>query len=151
MRSTMRSKGIQDRGIVSISLWLPLALSVLSLSLTTCSRAVRVRKEMTWECVPQEYNPTYHARPDEYARFRFLENPHCFEVESSKNFCAQLQKAGRSIVDADFEIWGNGQNVRGYRMLAVDGRPIEDVGGWGNSGANDYAGPSPIDDAFRSH
>lgn len=133
------------------SLRLLVALSALSLSLTSCSRTVRVTERMTWECAPQEYHPTLNAKPDEYVRFRFLENPRCFELETSKNFCAELQKAGRSIVNVDFEISGEGKKVHGYRMLAVDGRPLENVGGWGGSGANDYAGPSPIDDAFRSH
>jgi hypothetical protein len=108
---------------------------------------------MTWECAPKEFNPAYFAKPDEYARFRFVEDPHHFELQSSKNFCAELEKAGRSIVIVDFEVWGKGKAVHGYRMHTVDGRPIRvrDVGGWGYSGANDEEGPSPIDDAFRFH
>jgi len=147
----MISVGAPDKGIAWKLLWLPVAFSVLSLSLTNCSRTVHVREQMIWECAPQEYNPAFYARPDEYVRFRYLENPYYFELESSKNFCAELQKAGRSIVNVDFEIVGERKKVRGYKILAVDGRPIEDVGGWGSSGANDDTGHSPIDDAFRSH
>lgn len=147
----MRSRRIRDKGIAWNFVWLPLALSVLSLNLISCSRTVHVKEQMVWECAPQEYNPGYYAKPDEYVRFRYLENPHCFELESSRNFCAELRKAGRSTVNVEFEIWGQGKKVSGYRMLAVDGRPIEDVGGLGSSGANDYTGPSPINEAFRSH
>ena len=128
-----------------------MALIVLSLTLTSYGRTVHVREQMVWECAPQEYNPAFYAKADEYVRFRYLENPHFFELESSKNFCAELRKAGRSTVNVDFEIWGEGKKVRGYRMIAVDGRPIADVGGSGSSGASDDTGPSPIDDAFRSH
>src|SRR5450631_1302743 len=107
------------------SLLLPVCLAVLSLTFTSCRRTVHVREKMTWECAPQEYNPAFYARPDEYVRFRFSENPKCFEVQTSKDFCPQLKDAGRSIVDVDFEIWGRGKNVQGYRMLAVDGHPIQ--------------------------
>ena len=84
-------------GLELNSQWLPVALAVLSLSLTSCSRTVHAREPMTWDSAPQECNPTYHAKPDEYVRFRFLKNPYCFELESSENFCAELQKAGRKI------------------------------------------------------
>ena len=134
------------------SLWLALAVFLLCLGPFCCDRTIHVTKQMTWECAPEEYHPHgYYARPDEYVRFRFIENPHCFELETSRNFCAELQKGGRSIVNVDFEVWGPWKTVHGYRMLAVDRRPITNVGGWGGSGANDYAGPSPIDNAFRSH
>lgn len=126
-------------------------LPLLGITLAGCTRTIRVTKQMTWECAPREYNPAFYAKPDEYVLFRFVENPHCVELESSRNFCAEMQKAGRSIVNVDFEIWGNGSRVQGFRMVNVDGRPIRDVGGWGSSGANDYEGPSPIDNAFRSH
>lgn len=130
---------------------LPFAFFLVCTGPTGCMRSVRVTKQMTWECAPEEAKPGYYARPDEYVRFRFVENPHCFDLESSRNFCAEMKKAGRSIVDADFEISGRGQSVQGYRMLSVDGRPLQDVGGWGSAGANDYQGPSPIAIAFRSH
>src|SRR3569833_101052 len=116
---------------------------------TGCMKTVHITKQMTWECAPEEFK--YYAKPDEYVRFRFVENPRCFEVETSKNFCAELKTAGRSVVSVDFEITGRRQTVQGYKILAVDGRPIQDVGGWGHSGANDYQGPSPNTNAFRSH
>ena len=128
-----------------------LAAFLLCICPTGCTRTVHVTKQMTWECAPEEFKPGYSAKPDEYVRFRFVENPRCVELESSKNFCAELKEAGRSIVSVDFEIEGKGETVRGFKMLAVDGRPLQNVGGWGYSGANGYEGPSPIANAFSSH
>ena len=113
-----------------------------------CQRTVHVTEQMTWECAPDEYKSAYYAKPDEYVRFRYVENPRCEEVESSRNFCAELQKAGRTVVDVKFELWGYSHTLHGYRMVSVDGRPTQDLGGWGHSGANDYSGPSPLDRAF---
>lgn len=103
-----------------------------------CDRHRYVTKPMTWECAESEYKPSFKAKPDEYARFRFVENAHCFEVESSKNFCAELHQSGKAIVDVKFEVWKHG-----HRMVAVDGRSVQDVGGWGSNGANDYTGACP--------
>ena len=115
-----------------------IATVCLLVVLVSCDRHRHVTKPMTWECAEDEYNSSFYARPDEYARFRFVENPHCFDVESSKNFCAELSKSGKAVVNVEFEVWNHG-----YRMVAVDGRPIQDVGGWGNNGANDYSGDCP--------
>jgi hypothetical protein len=104
---------------------------------------------MTWECAPDEYHSAYYARPDEYVRFRYVENPRSEEVESSRNFCAELRKGGKTVVNVEFELWGYGYSLRGYRMVSVDGRPMHNVGGWAHSGANDYSGPSPVDRAFE--
>jgi len=68
------------------------ALCFLLVVVVSCDRHRYVTKRMTWECAEDEYNPSFYAKPDEYARFRFVENPHCFDVQSSKNFCAQLSK-----------------------------------------------------------
>lgn len=113
-----------------------------------CQRAIHVTEEMTWKCVPEEYNPAYYAKPGEYVRFWFVENPHYEELESSKNFCAELRKANRPIVKVEFELWGYRHNLHGYRFVSVDGRPIQNVGGWGSSGSRGSAGPSPLDKAF---
>jgi hypothetical protein len=114
------------------------AMPSLLLLATCCERPKYVTKAMTWECAEDEYKSSFYARPDEYVRFRFVENPHCFEVESSKNFCSELRKNSRTVVNVEFEVWENG-----HRIIAVDGRPIKDVGGWGHNGANDYSGPCP--------
>jgi len=103
---------------------------------------------MTWECAPDEYKPAYYAKPDEYVRFRFVKDPHWFEVESSKNLCFEMEKAARPIVNVGFELWGHSHTLRGYRVTSVDGRPMKNVGGWGHSGANDPSGPSPLHEAF---
>jgi hypothetical protein len=128
-----------------------LAFFLLCIGPIGCRRTVHVTKEMTWECAPEEFKPALYAKPDDYVRFRFVENPRCVELEPSKNFCAEMKEVGRPIVKVDFEIWGRGQTVQGYKMIAVDGRPLQHVGGWGYSAANGYEGPSPIDNAFRSH
>jgi hypothetical protein len=104
----------------------------------SCDRHLLVTKEMTWECAEDEYNSRFYAKPDEYARFRFVENPRCFEVETSKNFCAELRNSGKAVANVEFEVWNNG-----HRIVAVHGRPIQDVGGWGHNGATDYSGGCP--------
>lgn len=103
---------------------------------------------MTWECAPEEYKPAFTARPDEYVRFRFVKDPHWFEVESGKSLCSDMQKAARPVVTVEFELWGRSHTLQGYRVTSVDGRPIYDAGGWGHSGANDPSGPSPLNQAF---
>ena len=117
-----------------------------------CQRTVRVTEQMTWECAPDEYKPALYARPDEYVRFRFVEDPHWFEVESSKNFCSDMRKAARPVVNVEFELWGHSQTLQGYRVTSVDGRPIHNVGGWANG--HDPSGPSPstirLRDRWRS-
>lgn len=113
-----------------------------------CRRTVHVTEQMTWECAPEEYKSGYYAKPDEYVRFRFVDKPNYFEVESSRNFCSELRKAGRSVVSVEFELWGQGHTLRGYRMVSVDGRSLQNIGGWGESGAKDPSGPSPLYDAF---
>jgi hypothetical protein len=126
-------------------------LSLLCVAPISCTRTVQLTEQMTWECAPGEYNPGYYAKPDEYVRFRFVENPHCFELESSKNFCAEMKKAGHSVVNAEYKVWGYGGEVHGFTMLAVDGRPLENVGGWGSIGSENYAGRCPIDYAFEGN
>jgi hypothetical protein len=99
-----------------------------------------VTKQMTWECAADEYKPAFHARPDEYVRFRYVEEPHCFDVESARNLCAELRSIGKPVVLVDFKVWG-----KGYNIVAVEGRPVTDVGGWGNNGSNDFTSVCPID------
>ena len=111
--------------------------SLLAIAVS-CDPHRHVTKQMTWECAEDEYKSSFYATPDEYVRFRFVENPHCFDVQSSKNFCAQLKSGGKAVVDVEFEVWKHG-----YNMVVVDGRPVQDVGGWGHNGANDNSGPCP--------
>jgi hypothetical protein len=107
-----------------------------------------VTEAMTWECAPMEYKPSYYARADEYVRFRFVKDPHFYEVESSKDFCSDMRSAARPVVNVEFELWGRAHRLHWYRVVSVDGRPIRNVGGWGNSGANDSSGLSPLSHAF---
>jgi hypothetical protein len=123
-------------------------ICLLYLAVAGCQRTIRVTEEMTWKCVPEEYNPAYGAKPDEYVEFRFVRNPHCEELQSSRNFCAEMRKANRPVVKVEFELHGYRQ-LNGYQMISVDGRPLQDVGGWASSGATDYSGPSPLNEAFR--
>jgi len=128
--------------------WVFAALTsgVLVLILIGCTRTVNVAKQMTWECAPEEYKTGYYARPDEYVRFRYVDEPHCSEVESARNLCAELRLIGKPVVSVDFEVWGGvGPLSReGYNIVTVEGRPLADVGGWGNSGSNDFRGVCPI-------
>lgn len=126
-------------------------IGMLCLGLAGCTRTIHLTEQMTWEPAPDEYNPAFYARPDEYVRFRYVENPHCLEVVSAKDLSAQLSKAGRSVVSAEFEVWGGFHEIQGYNVVAVDGRPLQTVGGWGHGGTADYSGPCPLDLAFGSH
>jgi hypothetical protein len=102
---------------------------------------------MTWERAPEEFNPAFYAKPEEYVRFRYVQNPLCYEVESARNLGAELSAEGKPVVSVEFEMWGEFGRLRGYRMLAVDGHALQGVGGWGHNGGggND---PCPLDVAF---
>ena len=127
------------------------AFSLLCAGPTGCTRTVRVSKQMTWECAPEEFNRSFSAKPDEYVRFRFVENPRCFEVETSKNLCAELKEAGRPIVTVDFAIWGRRQTVKGYETLAIDGRPLQNEVVGDTLGQMAMKGLHLSMEAFRSH
>ena len=70
--------------IAAKTIFLAFALLLLCLAAASCRRRVHFTKQMTWECAPNEFNPAFYAKPDEYVRFRYVENPHYFELESSK-------------------------------------------------------------------
>jgi len=136
--------------VVRISKLPTLIAITICVSFFGCTRHVNVSKQMTWECAPEEYKQGYYARPDEYVRFRFVDNPHCFEVEASKNFCAELRKQGKPIITARFDVWGGRfLAAEGYRMLEVEQPKLIDIGGWGNSGSNDWDGSCPIGDVIK--
>jgi len=116
-----------------------------------CNREIRVQKEMTWECAPEYYMRNYpQAQP---VRLRFIENPHYEEVISGQGLCNQLEKSGRTVVIVEFEAWGNRyRGLYGYRAISVDGLKVQDVGGWGSSGANASVkdvGPHPLSRLFK--
>jgi hypothetical protein len=122
-----------------------IASITICMSFVACTRHVNISKQMTWECAPEEYKQGYHARPDEYVRFRFVDDVHCFEVEASKNFCAELHKLGKPIVTARFDVWGGSfLAAQGYRMVAVEQQELSNVGGWGSSGSNDSIARCPL-------
>ncbi len=103
---------------------------------------------MTWQCAPEEYNKAFYARPDEYVRFRYVDNPNCEELESARNLCAELHDLGKSTVSVQFEVWGGGfGSAKGYRLTAVENRPLQDVGGWASSGCHDTT-RNPINDVL---
>lgn len=105
---------------------------------------------MTWECAPEEYRKAFYARPDEYVRFRYVNSPYCFELESAKNLCAELKAINKPIVSARFEVHGGSFLAsEGYRLTAVEDRPLVHVGGWASSGSNG-PGTCPMTEAIQS-
>ncbi len=129
------------------------SLAVLALFFSGCDRHVRVVKEMIWECAPERYMREYpDAQP---VRFRFVENPHHEVVTSGRGLCDQLEASGKKVVSVEFDVFGNRWNgLHGFNDVAVDGRAIVDVGGWGSSGSHsngpgDPAGPHPFEALFR--
>jgi len=149
--AAFRSRGrVRRENMDRRSFALSAAACMLCLGLTGCTRTIHVTEQMTWEPAPDEYNSAFYAKPDEYVRFRYVENPHCLVVESAKDLSAELTKAGKRVVGVEFEVWGGFHEIQGYRMIAVDGRPLQTVGGWGHGGTADYSGPCPLDLTFRS-
>ena len=130
-----------------------LAIAVLLLSqsmLAGCTRHVSVRKEMTWECVPEHEMREYPEA--QTVRFKFVEAPRYQEEVSGKGLCDQLRAAGKRTVMVDYDTWGNSfRGLIGYREVSVDGKPMVDVGGWGSSGANgtkEEIGPHPLEKVY---
>ena len=122
----------------------------LCLGFVACTRSVQVTKQMTWQCAPEEYNKAYYARPDEYVRLRYVENPKCEEVESARNLCREMQNIGKPVVDVQIDVWGGSfLAAKGYRLTSIENRPLVNVGGWGHSGCHDTA-RSPIGDVIDS-
>ena len=113
-------------------------------------REVRVRetKLMNWECAPDRYMPAFpEAQP---VRFRYVENPHYEEVVSGRGLCDQLKSGGKTVVAVEYELWGDRiRGLRGFNEIAVDGRPIVQVGGWGSSGGDGSPTPHPLVSAFK--
>jgi hypothetical protein len=107
---------------------------------------------MTWQCAPEEYKPALPAHADEYVRFRFVEEPHCYEVESARNLCTEMRSIGKPVVTVEFQVWGGFGPFRreGYNVVAVEGRPLRDIGGWASSGSNDFTGKCPIGEVIDS-
>ncbi len=92
---------------------------------------------MTWECAPDENKPAMGMRADEYVRFRYVEEPRCSEVESSRDFYARMQALGKRVVTVQFRVWGGPKLFasQGYSIEAIEGHPLI-PGAWGNSGIN---------------
>ena len=132
-----------------ISVTVVVVLFLLFAALRT-EREVRIRvtKLMNWECAPDRYMPAYpEAQP---VRFRYVENPHYEEVVSGRGLCDQLKSGGKTVVAVEYELWGDHvRGLRGFTEIAVDGKPIVNVGGWGSSGGDGSPAPHPLESAFR--
>jgi hypothetical protein len=109
---------------------------------------VRVTKLMNWECAPEHYMPAYpEAQP---VRFKYVENSHYEEVVSGRGLCDQLKNEGKTVVAVEYQLWGDHiHGLRGFHEIAVDGKPIVDIGGWGSSGGDGSTTPHPLTLAFR--
>lgn len=105
-------------------------------------------KQMRWECAPEHYMPAYpEAQP---VRFRYVENPHFDEIASGRGLCDQLKSRDKPVVAVEFEVWGDRvRGLRGFNEIAVDDKPIINVGGWGGSGGDDSKLPHPLETEFR--
>jgi hypothetical protein len=139
---------LRQRKYLSVYARQELTALLLLLAMTGCNHSVRVTEQMTWECAPDRYMPQY---PDpQPVRFRFVEDPRFEDVVSGRGLCDQLRRSGKSVVAVEFEAWGNSRRgLHGYREIAVDGKPIIDVGGWTSSGASGRTGPHPLERLFK--
>lgn len=116
--------------------------------------SVHIKKEMTWECAPDQYRAwAPQAQP---VRLRFVEDPRYEEVVSGEGLCDELKASGKKVVTVVFEAHGNRlHGLHGFRETFIDGKPIVDVGGWGSSGFTESSGSGtptirhPLDKAFR--
>jgi hypothetical protein len=122
----------------------------LLFAVSRIEREVRFRetKLMTWQCAPDRYMPAYpEAQP---VRFRYVENPHYEEVVSGRGLCDQLKSGGKTAVAVEYELWGDRvRGLRGFNEIAVDGKPIVEVGGWGSSGDDGSSTSHPLASAFK--
>lgn len=118
--------------------------AAICLGLLACTGTTTVTKQMSWECAPEEYTESYSARPEEYARFRYVDAPNCFEVQSAQNLCSLLRNTGKSVVQVEFEVRTPPFSEAGYRMKAINGQLLKPVFGWSYSGIQGNSGACPF-------
>lgn len=135
---------------------MPRAFFIASLSLCLCaagcSRTVMVTEQMTWECAPEEYNSHLPGKPGDYARLRYVKNPHCVEGESANNLCTVLRNFGKPIVGVEFRVHGGslGFFAEGYEITKLEGQPFVPNGGNGYSGSTESGDTCPIGKVIKS-
>jgi hypothetical protein len=113
-----------------------------------CERHVRISKQMTWQCAPDQRDPAYPEA--EAVVFTYVEEPACFEIVSGRRLCRRLELSGRKEVTVDFDAWGSpSRGLRGYNIQAIDGKPVEYAGGPGGSGKRGETGACPLEVLFR--
>lgn len=115
----------RHRSIYSgLGLCLPVGLHRVCSGTATSAHAARSRY---WN-IPATTGPSRGvgsslARPDdEHVRFRFVEEPRCFEVESARNLCAELRSIGKPVVSVDFRVWGGFGPLRREGQHSCPGR-----------------------------
>lgn len=82
--------------------------------------------------------------------FRYVEKPNYHVVQFGKGLCDQLTSTAKEVVTIDFEVWGNWRGeLLGYRLVAVDGEKIVDVGGFSTSGMTGNDRPHPLEKYFQ--
>jgi hypothetical protein len=105
---------------------------------------------MTWQCVPEESDPTY---PDaEPVLFRFAADPAYFVLAFGRGLCHELQASGKTTAAVTFEVWGPpAREMRGYRIEWINGKPLQNAGGMGRSGwqGTGDSGPHPLTNALQ--
>jgi hypothetical protein len=120
--------------------------------LSGCERHVRARKEMTWQCLPEEQDPRYpEAEP---VIFRYVENPEYFDVVFGRSLCAQLQSSGKTTATVTYRVWSTASQrhrLHGYSIETINNQPLQNVGGSGRSGHEGMgkSGPHPLAKALQ--
>jgi hypothetical protein len=125
---------------------------LLLLLLTGCERKYTVTEQMTWECLPNWYTHDYPGvviTPGAQAvRFRYVENPHAYDVITGRDLCRVLESSSKGAsATVTIEAWGQ-SDVRGYTFVAVNGQPIVNAGGFGVSGSEGAGQQHPLSKYF---
>ena len=108
------------------------ALFALLATVAGCTRHVYVTTEMSWECAPEHQMAAYPEA--QTVRVTFVEAASYQEEVSGRGLCNQLKVAGKRTFVVEHDTWCNSyRGLIGYRGVSVDGKPIVDVGGWGQA------------------
>ena len=105
---------------------------------------------MAWECLPAERDARYpEAEP---VMFRYMENPEYYDLKSGRGLCQQLRASGKSTAEVTYDVWGTAsRGLHGYRIELINGLPLQDIGGPGESGYGGMgnSGPHPLASALQ--
>ena len=125
-----------------------LLMAAIAVLLGGCRQDVRVSKTMYWRCAPEMRDPACPGA--EPVILTYPERPSCFDLVFSRGLCGRLAAAAKKEVTVDYEAWSDWRGaLLGYRIAAIDGRPLTDLGACSGGGQQGPTEPCPLDELFR--